>query len=166
MSGSGNSRKRPPAGSQKDYEVGYRRPPVHTRFKAGNPGNPTGRRKKKKTVGQIFESAMMQRINVEQNGRSRSMTLQEVIIYKLVRTSAQGDLRAIRTTFAMWDHYRDSSDTVLDPSDLAAEDRKILEEYLATLNPRAASSENEGSTEEQELKGADEDPDKSENNAS
>jgi hypothetical protein len=166
MAGSGKSRKRPPGAPQKDYEVGYRRPPVHTRFQVGNPGNPAGRQKKKKTVGQIFESAMMQRINVEQNGRSRSMTLQEVVIYKLVRTSAQGDLRAIRTTFAMWDHYRDSTDTVLDPSDLAAEDRKILEEYLATLKPRAASSEIDSSPEGQDRTGSDAGPDKSENEES
>jgi Family of unknown function (DUF5681) len=165
MSGSDDASKPPPSGPRNDYEIGYRRPPVHTRFKVGNPGNPTGRRKKKKTVRQIFESAMMQRINVEQNGRSRSMTLQEVIIFKLVRTSAQGDLRAIRTTFAMWEHYRDSSDTVLDPSELAAADRKILEEYLATLKPRETTSER-GTENQAPNQDSDEHPDKTEDEAS
>jgi hypothetical protein len=28
-----------------DYEVGYRRPPKHTRFKPGQSGNPLGRPK-------------------------------------------------------------------------------------------------------------------------
>jgi len=26
-----------------DYEIGYRKPPAHTRFKAGQSGNPAGR---------------------------------------------------------------------------------------------------------------------------
>jgi len=32
--------------SEEDYEVGYRKPPVATRFKKGASGNPSGRRKK------------------------------------------------------------------------------------------------------------------------
>jgi Family of unknown function (DUF5681) len=35
-----------------DYEVGYARPPVATRFQAGGVGNPKGRPKKTKTVAQ------------------------------------------------------------------------------------------------------------------
>jgi hypothetical protein len=31
--------------STKDYEVGYGRPPIHTRFKPGQSGNPAGRPK-------------------------------------------------------------------------------------------------------------------------
>jgi hypothetical protein len=50
------SRSRPPKGlgrgrqqGGRDYEVGYGRPPVATRFRPGGVGNPKGRPKKKKT---------------------------------------------------------------------------------------------------------------------
>jgi len=126
--------------SEKDYEVGYGRPPVASRFKIGNPG-PVGRRKKKKTVGQIIHDAMMRRIKVEENGRSRTVTAQEVIILNLVRSAARGDLRAIRALFALRESYHDSADTTLNPSDLEAEDRKIIEEHLADLRRQETKGE-------------------------
>lgn len=33
-------------GKERDYEVGYGKPPVHTQFKPGNPGRPKGSRNK------------------------------------------------------------------------------------------------------------------------
>jgi hypothetical protein len=36
-----------------DYEVGYRKPPVHTRFKKGQSGNPRGRKKSSKNIRKI-----------------------------------------------------------------------------------------------------------------
>ena len=140
MSQSGSPKRRRGTTSGKQYEVGYRRPPVATRFKVGNPG-PIGRRKKKKTVGQIIDDAMMKRIKVEENGRSRTVTAQEVIILNLVRLAARSDLRAIRALFALRERYHDSSDTTLNPSDLEAEDRKIIEEHLAELRRQESNSE-------------------------
>ncbi len=125
------SPKRPRAG--KDYEVGYGRPPTATRFRAGGIGNPKGRPKKKKTVGQVIEEALMTRVRVEENGQSKTMTAQEIIIRNLVRAAARGDTRAISTLFALQQRYSDSPETTLNPAELESEDRKILEEYLAML---------------------------------
>jgi hypothetical protein len=33
-------------GGEREYEVGYKKPPVHTRFGPGNPGRPKGSRNK------------------------------------------------------------------------------------------------------------------------
>jgi hypothetical protein len=125
------SPKRP--GTGKDYEVGYGRPPVATRFQPGSINNPNGRPKKKKTVGQTFEQALMIRVRIEENGRPKTMTAQEVIIRNLVNAAARGDTRAIHLVFALRERYQDSSETTLNPTELADEDRKILEEYLAML---------------------------------
>ena len=130
------SRSRKRAG---DYEVGYGRPPVAGRFKVGNVGNPKGRPKKKKTVGQLIEEGMLTRIVLEENGRSRTVTAQEIIILNLIRASARVDIRAIHALFALRDRYRDSKDTTMDPTDLESEDRKIIEEHLARL--RASSTD-------------------------
>jgi Family of unknown function (DUF5681) len=130
-----------------DYEVGYARPPVATRFQAGGVGNPKGRPKKTKTVGQIIEAALITRVTIEANGRTKFVTAQEVILRNLVHAAARGDTRAIHTLFALRDRYQDSPETTLDPSQLDADDRKIIDEYFATLpteNTKASSSDRPG----------------------
>jgi uncharacterized protein DUF5681 len=117
----------------KDYEVGYGRPPVATRFRPGGIGNPRGRPKKRKTVGQRIDEALMTRVTVEEKGRPKSMTAEDVIIRNLVNAAARRDMRAIHLLFALRDRYQNSVETALDPADLAPEDRKIIEEYFASL---------------------------------
>jgi hypothetical protein len=42
-----------------DYEVGYKKPPHHSRFKAGNRANPHGRGKRKqRTEAEIVNEVM------------------------------------------------------------------------------------------------------------
>jgi Family of unknown function (DUF5681) len=117
----------------RDGQVGYGRPPIATRFKPGGVGNPKGRPKKRKTVGQIIQAALMMRVTVEENGRTKFVTAQEVIIRNLVHAAARRDTRAIHTLFALRDRYQDSPETTLDPSQLDADDRKIIDEYFASF---------------------------------
>jgi len=124
--------------SAKDYEVGFRRPPVATRFKPGNVGNPKGRPRKKQTVGQIIEGALMTKVTVLENGRSKTMTAEEVIIRKLALDAANGDKRAIQTLFSLRDRYQDSNETRLDSADLHGDDQMILDDYFATLQRNGA----------------------------
>ncbi|HEX3994846.1 MAG TPA: DUF5681 domain-containing protein, partial [Acetobacteraceae bacterium] len=56
-----------------NYEVGYGRPPVATRFGPGNVANPKGRPRRAKSVGQIIQKVMMTRVRIEVNGRSRTV---------------------------------------------------------------------------------------------
>jgi hypothetical protein len=122
-----------------EYEVGFKRPPVKTRFKPGGVGNPKGRPKKKQTVGQIIEGALMTKVTVMENGRSKTMTAEEVIIRKLALDAASGDKRAIQTLFSLRDRYQDSSETTLDTTDLQSDDRKILDDYFASLHRDSAN---------------------------
>ena len=77
----------------------------------------------------------MTRIKVVENGHSRTVTAQELIILNLIRAAARGDIKAIHALFSMRDRYQDSKETTLDPAELDAEDRKIIEEHLAGLRP-------------------------------
>jgi Family of unknown function (DUF5681) len=148
-------------GRNRDYEVGYGRPPVVTRFRAGGVGNPKGRPKKTKTVGQIIQAGLMTRVKIEENGRTRSVTAQEVIIRNLIHAAARHDTRAIHTLFALRDRYQDSPETTLDPSQLDADDRKIIDEYFATFNAKAPCSDLPGEgkpNSDQNMTGADPKP--------
>src|SRR5260370_13200502 len=74
-----------------DYQVGYGKPPQHTRFKKGESGNPTGRPKGTKNLTTLFEKELKQRVVVTENGRRRSITKQEAMVKHLVNKAVSGD---------------------------------------------------------------------------
>ena len=61
-----------PNGAQ-TFSVGYGRPPVHSRFKPGQSGNPKGRRKGQRNVGTVVDGELSQRIKVREGNRTRSL---------------------------------------------------------------------------------------------
>ena len=66
-----------------DYDVGYRKPPQHTRFTKGQSGNPRGRRQKN----------LNETVIVSENGGRRKVTKRQAIITQLVNRSATDDFR-------------------------------------------------------------------------
>jgi hypothetical protein len=78
------------------YQVGYRKPPLHSRFKKGQSGNPEGARRHRrhdKRLAALLEEALDARMA----GRPRRRaTRREAIVAALVEKSAGGDLRAVK----------------------------------------------------------------------
>lgn len=128
-----NSSRRTPKRRAGDYEVGYGRPPVATRFRVGGIGNPKGRPKRRKTVGQSIEAALMAPHKIEENGRVRTLSAQDIIILNLVRMAARGNARAIQTLFALRERYRDNPAVNVSMADLDREDQKLIEAELDKL---------------------------------
>ena len=95
-----SSSERPPR-RMGNYEVGYGRPPVATRFQPGNRCNPKGRPKPKKTVGELLEEAMRAKVKIVVDGKPTTMTKQQVIIHNLVNAAARVDHKAINTLFSL-----------------------------------------------------------------
>ena len=56
-----------PAGANE--RVGYRRPPVGTRFRPGQSGNPRGRPRGARNLSTIVATALNERVAVNENGR-------------------------------------------------------------------------------------------------
>ncbi len=121
--------KRPRPPGTKDYVVGYGRPPEATRFQPGRSGNPKGRPRKPKTVAAVIEEALAKRVKVQENGRSRSLSAEQVIVRRLVHDAARGDSRAVRMLFTLRARYGDSPAESIEPRDLEA-DQEILDAYL------------------------------------
>jgi len=133
--------RKPKDSRPRNYEVGFGRPPAASKFKVGNVAAlKKGRPKKTRTMGQIIEGALMTKVKVVENGRSKTMTAEEVIIRKLVLDAANGDKRATQTLFSLRDRYQDSDETTLDTADLQSEDRKILDEYFEALQRNSAGN--------------------------
>jgi hypothetical protein len=81
---------------ERDYEVGYGKPPRHTRFRKGQSGNPRGRPKASKNLATLLKEALNEPVIVAENGGRRKITMREAIIRQLVKRSATADLRATK----------------------------------------------------------------------
>ena len=81
--------------SSGQYAVGKGRPPVATRWKSGQSGNPKGRPKGSKNLINVLTEALNKRIRIQENGRWRTITTREAIATRLVHDSIKGNIRAI-----------------------------------------------------------------------
>lgn len=119
----------------RDYEVGYGKPPRHTRFQKGQSGNPRGRPGGSKNLATLLSEALDERVAVVENGRRKRISKREAVIAQLVNQSAKADLRAIkilldiqRTIDARSE--RDNPQVTDGPVELGQSDRGIIERYL------------------------------------
>jgi hypothetical protein len=90
-----------PPDQKRDYEVGYREPPRHTRFTKGRSGNPRGRSLGAKNLKTLLSDALNEFVIVSENGGRRKITKREAIITQLVNHSASADFRAIKILLDM-----------------------------------------------------------------
>jgi hypothetical protein len=65
MSGSEES------GAEPEYRVGYKRPPVHTRFKPGQSGNPSGRSKGSQNLQTLFTKILAEEVSLREGANVR-----------------------------------------------------------------------------------------------
>ena len=87
---------------ERDYPIGYGKPPEHTRFKKGQSGNPKGRPRRAKTTGTILRETLKEKVTVTENGKRREINKLELILKQTVNDPAKGDARARKDVFAMW----------------------------------------------------------------
>jgi Family of unknown function (DUF5681) len=108
------------------YEIGYRKPPRHTRFQKGRSGNPKGRPRGSKNLATLLDEALGERVVINERGRKRTATKREVFLKQMVNQAAQGDLRAIRLLL----HHLEKR-----PQKESGDNRPSLRDFLELLGP-------------------------------
>lgn len=78
---------------------GYGCPPTATRFKKGQSGNPSGKRKGKSSVISELEQFFDKPIVVTEKGRRKIMRPMDIVRTKVFQLAAQGNVRAIKMMF-------------------------------------------------------------------
>lgn len=77
-----------------EYKVGYKRPPVHTRFKKGEKSpNPSGRPKRRITQPTVlleFERILGRHMRVNQNGRVQEISALQALLTQMVHKGIKG----------------------------------------------------------------------------
>ena len=116
------------------HKVGPGRPPLHTRFKKGQSGNPGGRSTKR--LPALLASAMNETIVMTTDGRRRTITKREAIVTQMVDKSASADLRATNMLIGMMkdvEHKAGDAVPPPEPRRLAEADREVMKLFVARL---------------------------------
>jgi hypothetical protein len=76
------------------YKVGKGRPPRWTRWKPGQSGNPKGRPKGAKNLATIFNDALNQIFEIQEQGKTRKITAREAIVRRVINEALKGNIKA------------------------------------------------------------------------
>ncbi len=90
-----------PSGVKRDYEIGYGRPPEHSRFKPGKSGNTKGRPKGRRNVRTVVEDVLNQRITIREGDRTRSLSKLDGLVLTMVNKALSGDAKALPPLIAL-----------------------------------------------------------------
>ena len=124
-----------PHEKKRDYEVGYGKPPQHTRFPSGQSGNPRGRPSGAKNLKTLLKDALDEPVIVTENGGRRKVTKRQAIITQLVNRSATADLRALKI---LLDTLRDiegqTEPASRETSGFTIADEKVIEQLRARFS--------------------------------
>jgi len=121
--------------------VGYGKPPVHTRFKPGQSGNPKGRRKGQRNVHTVVDEVLSQRITIREGNRTRSVSKLDAVIVTMVNAALKGDAKAQASLMAMMRSLGMTGEpppaTKAEP--FTADDQSLIADYFrrhgSTLQP-------------------------------
>jgi len=126
----------PPRDKSDDYEVGYGRPPRHTRFAKGKSGNPPrGRPCGAKNFTTLLEEALNEPVTVTENGGRRKVSKRQAIVTQLVNRSATADFRALKILLdIVRDIERQTEPASPDTAEFGEADQKVLDQLRSRFS--------------------------------
>ena len=123
-----------PRDKRRDYEVGYGKPPRHTRFQKGQSGNSRGRPGGSKNLKTLLSEALNEPVIITENGRRRKITKREAIVREVVDCSATPDLRAVKIVLDLLRDIEGQSEPASpETSAFTAADEEVIEQLKARL---------------------------------
>lgn len=121
------------------YDVGYGKPPTHSRFQKGQSGNPQGRPKGKLNLVTVLNKALNEKVTIVEHGKRRSITKLEAAFKQLVNKAVQGDPRSIHQVLSL------GSLIGIEPphavSALDHDESAVVQQLLQRLSPTHPTSE-------------------------
>jgi hypothetical protein len=102
--------------------VGYKRPPVHTRFKPGQSGNPSGRAKGSQNLKTLFKKILKEQVSLREGADVRKVSKAEAIMRGLIVGALKGDGRSMGTLF----RFAEQTGQFEEPNDQIVQIRRLI----------------------------------------
>jgi hypothetical protein len=119
--------------TDRDYTVGYKRPPKHTQFRSGQSGNPRGKTKGRKNLKTELLEELTQKVIVTENGRQRALSKQTVMVKRMVADAVQGDPKGRDHLLKLIGQIDAVEASQQSRSPASAEDAEIMARFKARL---------------------------------
>ena len=117
-----------------DYDVGWGKPPKHSRFKKGQSGNRRGRPKGSKNLKTDLTEELQTEIKVREGPRAIKISKQRAIVKTLIAKTLTGDARAVTTLTNLMCRVLDLRDEAANSEELLSPDEsETLEMFRERL---------------------------------
>ncbi len=128
-------------GSSQDGKVGYKRPPIQTRFQKGQSGNPRGPQKGVRNFAADVKRSLEIPVTLNDQGRAKRVSTQEALVLRLREKALKGDNRALETLLSLArTHNNDEAGERLSGQHMAPEDQTILDAFAEEVRSRPPAS--------------------------
>ncbi len=115
------------------YKVGRNRPPLHTRFKKGQSGNPSGRPKGHRNLASALTAILKETTEIEVEGESETMTRLEAAVRTLVDKAINGDARVLGQLLSEIHKNEIKAERKEPTEELGPADKQVMDALYARL---------------------------------
>ena len=118
-----------------NYRVGYKKPPLHTRFRKGQSGNPRGRPRGSKNLSTLLTDALNEPVVVTEDGRRRKISKRELGVRQLANKFAMAEAQATKILLGLMQE-RERLAAAAAPAErpsFGADDEKVIANLLKRL---------------------------------
>ena len=81
---------------EKDYEVGYKKPPKHGQFQPGKSGNPAGRPARSRNMKRLVQELLNEKVELTENGETLVVSKREALVRRMYADAVNGNAQARR----------------------------------------------------------------------
>lgn len=133
-----SDKKKPGRGSEREadtnYEIGYGKPPEHTRFAPGQSGNPKGRPRGSRNLSTVVGELARQTMTITEGGRPRRVPRYTALNLILWGKALKGDHKAF---MAIHQSMRDAgllrAEVEVEQPAFSQDDQLIIHDYIARI---------------------------------
>lgn len=137
---------------QKEYEVGYGRPPKRTQFRKGQSGNPKGRPKGAKGLNASLKRELESKITIREGNREIRVSKAEAMAKRLATSALKGDMKALMALLkidaVLFEDFAARDSDVGQQSAPEPVDFDILRDFLSGSSAVEGDSEDQENTDE------------------
>jgi hypothetical protein len=120
------------AKERKPYEIGYAKPPVHTRFQKGESGNPRGKKKGHKGLKGAVSAVFQEKVAIRTARGVKKVTKLDALVQKLMNDALTGDGRAVMHIVRLAKEAGLTQEVAVieEAQDLSEQDHLIMARYM------------------------------------